>query len=134
MFNYMPPNCDYQTPLATACARAGCHRPNATIAPAADLDLTAAGVEARLIDVNAPHTDIFCPNPDGGVLKVECLPATCPPAKLVDRTTPANSWFLKKLEGTQGECGDTMPIAPGMLMPAEKDCLIQWVNAMAAAQ
>ncbi len=98
-----------------------------------DLDLMTTGVEARLIDVDATHGDIFCPNPDGGVLKVECLPAACTPAKLVDRTTPANSWMLKKREGTEGECGDPMPIAPGVLEPAEKACLIEWINALAAA-
>jgi hypothetical protein len=132
MVTYVPPQCDWQTPLAAQCARAGCHNASFT---AADLDLTLAGVENRLINVNAPHSDITCPNPDGGVLKVPCVPESCPTAKLVDTEVPANSWMLKKIVGTEvGECGMAMPIAPGELLPAEKDCLIQWVNAMAAAQ
>lgn len=132
MVTYVPPQCDWQSPLAAQCARAGCHNASFT---AADLDLTLAGVENRLINVNAPHSDITCPNPDGGLLKVPCVPESCPTAKLVDTEVPANSWMLKKIVGTEvGECGMAMPIAPGELLPAEKDCLIQWVNAMAAAQ
>jgi hypothetical protein len=102
----------------------------------AGIDLQSPGVEQRLIDAIATHGDITC-TPDGGGLPVACIPPTCPPAgttRLVDRTTPANSWMLKKLNGMHNDCGDTMPIAPGMLMPAERDCLIAWVNAMAAAQ
>lgn len=133
MWTYTPPACDYQTPLASAtgCARAGCH--NASF-KAADLDLGSPGVESRLINVDAPHSDISCPNPDGGVIKVPCVPASCPTAKLVDTAIPANSWLLKKIVGTEvGECGAAMPIAPGMLTAEQKDCLIQWVNALAAA-
>jgi hypothetical protein len=137
-FMYEPPACDYATPLAAACARTACHRPPAgTIATAAGLDLQSPGVEARLIDVVATHGDISC-TPDGGGLPVDCIPSTCPPAgttRLVDRAVPANSWMLKKLNETHNDCGDTMPIAPGMFMTAaEKDCLIAWINAMAAAQ
>ena len=106
-----------------------------TTPAAAGLDLTMPGAEARMINVNAAHGGITCPNPDGGALKVPCVPPTCPTVKLVDTMTPANSWMLKKLEGTDlSGCGAAMPIAPGELTAAEKDCLIQWVNAMAAAQ
>lgn len=102
---------------------------------AADLDLASDGVENRLINVNAPHSDISCPNPDGGALKVPCVPESCPTAKLVDTAIPADSWLLKKIEGTNiAECGMAMPISPGELLPEEKACLIEWVNAMAAAQ
>lgn len=130
---YTPPSCDFQTPLtspSTGCGRVGCH--NASFS-AADIDFASPGVENRLINVNASHADITCPNPDGGVLRVPCVPDTCPTAKLVDTEVPANSWMLKKLDGTQGECGDTMPIAPGKLTPDEKACLIEWINALAAA-
>jgi hypothetical protein len=42
--------------------------------------------------------------------------------------------MLKKLNGMHNDCGETMPIAPGELTPAQLDCLILWINAMAAAQ
>lgn len=134
-WTYTPPACDYQAVLTATrgCASAGCH--NAATS-SADLDLASPGVENRLIDVNAPHADIACPNPDGGVLPITCVPASCPTVKLVDRAAPANSWMLKKIMGATevGECGDPMPIAPGMLSAEQRDCLVLWINAMAAAQ
>jgi hypothetical protein len=89
-----------------------------------------------LIEVNAPHADITCPNPDGGAFPVQCVPMTCPQAKLVDTANPAASWMLKKIssEAEINGCGDLMPLAPGELTTQEHDCMVQWINAMAAAQ
>lgn len=118
------PSCDVEEVLRRSCGRVGCHSEKNRIA---GLDLASPGVQTRLIDVSATHQDITCPNPDGGVLKVPCIPAACPDAKLIDLADPEESWLLKKLAGTQGECGAQMPLAPGMLSESERTCLEEWL-------
>ena len=120
----MQPSCDVEAVLRTSCGRVGCHRPDFLVA---GLDLYTPGVQARLIDVPATYADITCPNPDGGPLPVECVPVECVPgAKLIDLENPDRSVLLKKLAGTQ-DCGDQMPLPPGMLSDSERTCLEEWL-------
>jgi hypothetical protein len=119
------PSCDVEEVLRASCGRVGCHNETFRVA---GLDLASPGVQTRLIDVDATHEDITCDNPDGGALKVECVPASCPTnAKLIDLAHPEESWLLKKLAGTQGECGVQMPMAPGVLTESERTCLEEWL-------
>jgi hypothetical protein len=93
-----------------------CHGP---ALKSSKLDLAAPGYTARLKNVPAVHGDL--PKDK----------ATCTGGdKLIDTTTPANSWLLKKIEGTQGTCGDAMPNS-GMLTPDQKKCLETYVACVA---
>ena len=119
------PTCDVEEVLRTSCGRVGCH--DATWMTAG-LDLATPGVQARLIDVPATHADITCDNPDGGALPVLCVPAGCVPGqKLIDLANPEQSKLLQKLAGTQGDCGQQMPMAPGMLSEEDRTCLEEWL-------
>lgn len=93
-----------------------CH---STLSHLGDLDLESPGYTARLKDVNAKHTGIT-----GST-------AECPTGdKLIDVTTPANSWLLKKLHGEQKTCGTAMP--QGFTISAEqKTCLETYVACVA---
>lgn len=117
-------SCDVEEVLLRSCGRAGCHSASSMVA---GLDLASPGVQTRLIDVPATHQDITCPNPDGGALPVPCVPASCPDAKLIDLAHPENSWLLKKLAGEQGDCGEQMPLLPGILTESERTCLEEWL-------
>jgi hypothetical protein len=118
-------SCDVEEVLLRSCGRAGCHSASFMVA---GLDLASPGVQTRLIDVPATHQDITCPNPDGGVLKVECVPAGCVPGqKLIDLANPEQSKLLQKIAGTQGDCGSQMPLAPGILTESERTCLEEWL-------
>jgi hypothetical protein len=121
----MEPSCDVEEVLLRSCGRAGCHNPTSNVA---GLDLRTPGATARLIDVPATYEDITCPNPDGYGLPVPCVPSDCLPGrKRIDLVNPEQSYLLMKLNGTQGNCGDQMPIVPGMLTESELTCLQDWL-------
>jgi hypothetical protein len=81
------------------------------------LDFETPGYSARLRDKPAEH--------------VGSTPGPCPTGdKLIDSATPANSWLLKKITGTQGSCGTVMPQA-GALPAADQTCLTTYVNCVA---
>ena len=92
--------CDYTSTLNKSCAIAGTAT-SATCRSAISFFHPDTGLRTRLFNVIAPHADIDC-NPNGTYM--ECVPTTCPTAKLIDSATPDNSWFIKKLKGTQGAC------------------------------
>jgi hypothetical protein len=83
------------------------------------LDLASPGYTARLKNVPAVHGDL----PKD---KTTCTGGD----KLIDTTTPANSWLLKKIQGNQGMCGDAMPNT-GMLTADQKKCLETYVACVA---
>jgi hypothetical protein len=123
---------DYVTTLNSNCAKSGCHNSRSVVA---GLDLTPnADLVMRLKDQPATHGEIDCGS--GGVF-MECIPTTCPApggALLVDSDNPDESWLLRKVNGTHGECGDSMPIPPGDVGfdDARKACLDKLVRAIAA--
>jgi hypothetical protein len=120
------PNCpNVGGTLNNSCARIGCHKGQFA---SASLDLTPdTGFVGRVKDVVATHKDIVC-----GTGTDTCVPATCPSGvKLVDSTTPANSWILQKLDGTENGCGATMPTSGYTITADEKTCLESLVNVIA---
>ena len=80
------------------------------------LDLKKPGYTALLKDQPAQYTAVpaaMCPSP---------------PAKLIDMTTPANSWLLKKIHNDVGTCGTPMPPPPTpMLAGADLKCVEDYV-------
>jgi hypothetical protein len=107
------PDC-VKTALTAKCTTA-CH--NMTNAPFfGGLDLTNDFVP-RLLDKNATFMGTGTP-----------IPASCPTGiKLIDSATPANSWFLKKINGDVNMCGTSMPQG-GTLTPDEKTCFETWIQ------
>jgi hypothetical protein len=127
--------------LKQNCSRAGCH---STLDKYAGLDLTEpAALAAQLVDKVAMHGDIAC-QPTGQPFRAcnaeELLTLGCPPnAMLIDSANPDASWLITKLNGTQGNCGDPMPIAPGNSVSngwndARKQCYIDFFKSLAASQ
>jgi len=85
------------------------------------LDLKSDGFTARLKDVPAKHTDIVAPMTN----------ANCPKGdKLIDTSNPSASWLLKKIDGTQGDCGTAMP-STAPLAAADKSCVEMYVACVA---
>jgi hypothetical protein len=82
------------------------------------LDLLSPGVASRLKNVASAHD-----SPGVG--------AQCPTGdKLIDSANPAESWFLKKINNQQGNCGTVMP-STGMLQGAELQCMQDFVTCVA---
>lgn len=126
-----PPTCGYAAIIQAQCAKAGCHN---TTHMMSGLDLQAAGYEQRIVNAPVTYGDISCPDPAGGPLPVECVPTTCAQGTgqlLINTTTPSESWMLKKLLGTHGDCGDQMPLAPGKVTAEERACLESWIHYLA---
>jgi hypothetical protein len=60
--------------------------------------------------------------------------ATCPSGdKLIDTTTPANSWLLKKIKNEQGDCGTIMPSTPPPLTADQIKCFEDFVACVSGA-
>jgi hypothetical protein len=124
-----PPACDFAGIIQNSCAKTACHD---TMYNQAGIDFRTPGYEQRLVNMPATFTDITCPDPAGGLLPVPCVPPSCPQgALLINTTAPAESWMLKKLLGTHADCGDAMPLPPGMATPDEKACLESWIHYLA---
>lgn len=86
------------------------------------LDLKKPGFTALLKNQPAQYTAL--------------MPAMCPspPAKLIDTTTPASSWLLKKVKGDVGTCGTPMPPPPtAMLTGADLKCVEDYVACVSGA-
>ena len=93
-----------------------CHT---TAAPLGGLDLQSLGYTDRLKNQPAKHTGFTGPTTD------------CPTGdKLIDTTTPANSWLLKKIHNEQKTCGAAMPQA-GTLTADQKACIETYVACVA---
>jgi hypothetical protein len=83
------------------------------------LDMGSPGLSARLKDEQSQHKGITgdasgCPTGD----------------KIIDSTKPANSWLLKKITNTQGNCGTVMP-STGALGAADQKCVTDFVYCVA---
>jgi hypothetical protein len=84
-----------------------------------DLDLESPDYTSRLKNQPAKHTGFTGPTTD------------CPTGdKLIDTTTPANSWLLKKIHNEQKTCGTVMPQS-GALTADQKTCLETYVTCVA---
>ena len=99
--------------MTQSCWGIGCH---GSMTPAAQLDMQSPGVEYRLVDVPAAHTDIL----DG--TEGNCLPGEL----RIDSANPENSLILTLLLGTRS-CGGKMPVAPRTLTADGYQCLRAWV-------
>lgn len=79
------------------------------------MDLASPGVTERLVDVPATYAEV-----DSG--------DTCPSnGRLIDSADPEQSWLLRKITGTHGDCGSVMPAA-GSLTSDERACLESWIR------
>ena len=84
-----------------------------------ELDLESPGRAARLKDTPAKH------------VQISVAGAQCPVGDLlIDSANVGESWILKKLNGTQGTCGDRMP-AGSTLSPDQLSCMTAWVACVA---
>lgn len=97
------------------------------------LDLESPNVTSRLADIPAKHMDIV-PDPQSSKPTVMCPTGD----KLIDLTTPANSWLLKKIHGMQDQsattmCGTQMPQPPTTLKADEITCMETYVNCVATS-
>jgi hypothetical protein len=79
------------------------------------LDLVSPGVVSRLLDK--------APNP---ATSVSCMSST--KAYLISGSSPAQGLMIDKLDS--GSCGSPMPFPLGGLPQQQRDCLIQWANAV----
>jgi hypothetical protein len=127
---------DYVEVMNKNCAvNSGCHKATGARLGVADLNLTPdAGLVMRLKDMPAGFKEIDCGAPGP---YMECIPAGCPTASgalLVNSLNPDESWILKKLNATHGECGFEMPQSPGTtdFDAVRKACVEKVIRAIAA--
>jgi hypothetical protein len=133
---FVPPDCDYRGVLSSQCGRGTCHQktPNNPTSPLAGLDLVADGIEERLYGKRPTYKDMTCPNPDGGLVPVACVPPGCSQdAYLIAPGNPTGSFMYQKIAGSHGDCGRVMPLAPGTLNDTTRACLEDWIEAVANA-
>ena len=96
-----------------------CHGKQLKIA--GKLDFETAGYTARLKNEPAEHLAV---TPG----------ATCPTGdKLIDTTTPANSWLLKNVTNVQADCGTIMPSTPPPLTTDQVKCFQDYVGCVTGA-
>jgi hypothetical protein len=132
--SFTPPNCDYRAALSSQCGRSACHQasPNIPNSPSAGLDLASDGIEERLYGKRPTYQDMTCPNPDGGFVRVACVPPGCSQdAYLIAPGNPTGSFLYQKITGSHGDCGSVMP--PGTLDDTTRACLEDWIEAVANA-
>lgn len=98
---------DAATILDTFCS--ACH---AGSQGAAGLDLTKAGMEARLIDVPSTQVDTLL---------------------LVDTTSPERSYLVMKMKASEGIVGQRMPLGGRLSDEAVAD-IEEWIDALAEAR
>lgn len=95
---------DAQTVFDESCATAGCHDDLTT---AANLNLKSAGVESRVLNVNA--TGIGC---EARILVVA--------------GDPSGSYLFDKILGTIGICGSRMPLL-SILPDSDVEVIREWI-------
>ncbi|MGB5267768.1 MAG: hypothetical protein WBN30_14330 [Polyangiales bacterium] len=95
---------DAQTVFDESCATAGCHDDLTT---AANLNLKSAGVESRVLNVNA--TGIGC---EARILVVA--------------GDPSGSYLFDKILGTIGICGSRMPLL-SILPESDVEVIREWI-------
>jgi hypothetical protein len=94
--------------LVRRCGTEGCH---VAKEPSGDLDLTSAGLEARLVG----HS------------------SSCG-APLVKAGDPGGSYLMSKLTHAKPECGAQMPSGQPPLPAKEIECLSAWISGMEVAE
>ena len=95
---------DAQTVFGESCATAGCHD---DVTTAANLNLKSAGVESRVLNVNA--TGIGC---EARILVVA--------------GDPSGSYLFDKILGTIGICGSRMPLL-SILPDSDVEVIREWI-------
>ncbi|MCB9635535.1 MAG: hypothetical protein H6721_25740 [Sandaracinus sp.] len=90
-----------------SCTSSACHDARR---PKAGLDLETPGAMERMLGVFSVHE-------------------ACADRLLLVPGEPASSFFLDKLLGREGECGDPMPDL-GALEPAQRRCVAEWIATM----
>lgn len=93
--------------FAPRCGDSDCHDADR---PRAGLDLVSPGVAGRLAGVRSVHDP-------------------CADRQLVVPGVARASFLLDKVLGTQGECGDPMPLEAPLSLE-ERRCLVEWIDAM----
>lgn len=104
---------------------------------------------------DAPNLVFNVPDTEGGCQGALCHMGTFPPElhtegvagrlkdvaaglctgqTYIDSANPANSFILNKVQQAMPVCGGQMPYMPNAALTAEKmECLVEWVNSVAAA-
>jgi hypothetical protein len=101
---------DAQTVFDESCATAGCHD---DVTSAANLNLKSAGVEGRVLNVNA--TGIGC---EARILVVA--------------GDPSGSYLFDKILGTIGICGSRMPLL-SILPDSDVEVIREWIIDLGGA-
>lgn len=118
--DFYPAGCDMPKHLAT-CTLSACHQ-GPVVAIGKPFDMKTAPLWSRFLDKPASLEDGV-----GG--KIPGCQAT--PALLINSTTPAESWILKKVNGTQdASCGGQMPDG-GLKDATAKKCIQDWIMNIA---
>jgi hypothetical protein len=107
------------TIFAKSCGIPACHLAPATLA--AHLDLSSPNVNTRLIDVAATH--------EGAMPNTGCVASQ----KLIDSTSPDQSWLVQKLTTDGTTCGYQMPIGTP-LSATDIACFTKYAQDVAAAK
>ena len=115
--DFYPAGCDMPKALMSC---APCHQGPMGIGK--PFDLKTAPLWSRFLDKPASLED-------GSGAKIPGCQAT--PALLINSTTPAESWILKKVNGTQdASCGGQMPDG-GLKDATAKKCIQDWIMNIA---
>jgi hypothetical protein len=84
----------------------------------------------------ACHNNVFPPelHTAGVATRLKDVAATlCTGQLYIDSANPANSFILNKVQQAMPTCGGQMPYMPNPALTAEKmECLVEWVNSIAA--
>jgi hypothetical protein len=99
--------CDAVPVFTRHCASAACHSGSN---PTGSLDLSAKGIESRLLGVNSKSNG-------------------CEARLLIDPSDVDKSFLLEKIENASPMCGVRMPLV-GDISPQELACIRSWVTAL----
>lgn len=97
--------------FAPSCTDSACHD---TRRPKAGLDLETPGVSERLVGTRSIHD-------------------ACADRLLLVPGDPTASFFMDKVLGRQGDCGEAMPELEE-LAPEQRRCVAEWIASMAPAE
>jgi len=89
------------------CADSDCHDADR---PRAGLDLVSPGIRSRVVGRRSVHD-------------------ACGSREIVVPGLAPASFLLDKVLGTEGECGDPMPLDANLTLE-ERRCLVEWIESM----
>ncbi|MDX2050798.1 MAG: hypothetical protein SFV15_00285 [Polyangiaceae bacterium] len=117
--DFYPVGCDIPKTIMT-CTLSACHQ--GPMGLGKPFDMKTMPFWSQWLDKPASHENGFGAK----------IPAGCPspPALLVNSTSPAESWILKKVNGTHGTCGTQMPDG-GLMDATAKKCIQDWIMNIA---